>query len=1296
MDTEVPGSAEFVVSRLTIRGRLCPHNPKLASSTSSGVPSCLGFFYRKSNLILLLKTSCLCKTCYNTAVPNGYNAYCTPSEQFASRDPPGMDSGVQWWQFRPVGLEIYGLSDLIRLPLSTSSDDHQALELFAKQYRPFYMTLFHTLGKYVPKGLIDRDVNIASSQKNVPGEPGLGTTRQDKPATSEPADWYSTRPTTVGGSKPSSNPNLSSNTNRPPNLVSLASGVRSNQQVQSSSSVPAYVGRSSEQNDVRLASEMAAKPPQSFYIVNQRPLPDRTQLTAMKPKVSSTNIPGRFPTPASLKSPSQAAPTNERKDLQAPNHFSGNPASSSGAGPMSRFPPYTPLPQMELLSAEPNLNSKTSGSGVEISLLKRGSGSINQPKQSRAAATTQGAQISSQMPNLASKGSGMIRVPTFNPQKTPRNDGLFSMNDFRPSISTTSSNTLKQPTNRERLIPQNARLQAQVPFRGSQRDMLARSSMLRTAPDLARISGMGSRLDTRPNVVPSSLGRTFRGVPHSRFDGTQGSTRSFPHPKPHYEPGHGHKDRSNNESQERDEETRELKDELRSLEEDIELKEDVAKLNKDIDELDEALELRSEQGHAAEDLVDFPGDLPGRLEEPLISFDTPDHPLVENSDNLSRDNPDEFSTDSFKMRPFDENDESSIDKSESLQDPKDSLKSTVNTTTTDNRSRRLDEDSPDINDEARRHEGDNTSRDVADLAMGVLGGALLGDFLNEEKELEDPLLRDSTDKQDLFNDRILDHGEDPLQEQSGAEQDDDDPLPPRDLSQDGLYDIGDGLEVNGNGGTNLVHPNDEEEEESQATIFPQHCEDDDALTGNSGIFSSDEPAFSGFGEDENGDLGETERGWEFDQHEHENAALSSEMDHLFEERDSETVFDDQNIVFPEPDLGTEDRDLNEGNEFHNIFRDTAGQNEYENEARECEGLGDTFDEDEGQEGHEKDFGIFDGHDGLADDQLDPDNAFNKNDEDQDQAQMDAFMDPDTDLQLEDEIDHSQNPIEDEAAFGFGLDQIDAEDENLDDLIEPDDENNSVDLENPFAIDNEDDLEGDSPRFQSDDGELGDKDNNLECLDEIGDGNTFLDLDDGFERDKEGETFDFDPETEDPLAGHECDDGIFDNELKPESYDDPTANHDFDGDMEERGYESDPTIGDPLSDKFEDRTDNDDLTYNKDIYGAMEENDLGLEPNNDFSNDFENPLGNDELYEENSLDTNDDFDGLLPSDNLQNDVGDASAETYNDFDGAGMDFYDGGQLEDYGGDAEFAGTGVDYDEGENAGYGGGYVEGEVYE
>lgn len=162
-----PGGAEFVISRLTIRGRLCPHNPKLVTTTSAGTPSCLGFFFQVPNTILLLKTSCLCRLCYDNAVPSGYNVFSPPSGNPASPRSSDLKCGIQWWNFRSVGLEIYGIPESIRMPLNTSTDDHQALQLFSNQGQPFYMPLFHTLGKFVPKSLTERDLAKAHQYGNI-------------------------------------------------------------------------------------------------------------------------------------------------------------------------------------------------------------------------------------------------------------------------------------------------------------------------------------------------------------------------------------------------------------------------------------------------------------------------------------------------------------------------------------------------------------------------------------------------------------------------------------------------------------------------------------------------------------------------------------------------------------------------------------------------------------------------------------------------------------------------------------------------------------------------------------------------------------------------------------------------------------------------------------------------------------------------------------------------------------------------------------------------------------------------
>ena len=158
-----PGSAEFVVALLTIKSKMCPHNPKPRSYAQSAVPSCLGFLYRDSTVILLLKTSSLCKACYSKAVPDGYLILANSIQHSIGGHPSAREDSAQWWQFRLLGFESYLSFDTIRLPLQIPSEEHMALQLFLGQARPFYLPLFHTMGKLVPKSLVDTDNAIAST-----------------------------------------------------------------------------------------------------------------------------------------------------------------------------------------------------------------------------------------------------------------------------------------------------------------------------------------------------------------------------------------------------------------------------------------------------------------------------------------------------------------------------------------------------------------------------------------------------------------------------------------------------------------------------------------------------------------------------------------------------------------------------------------------------------------------------------------------------------------------------------------------------------------------------------------------------------------------------------------------------------------------------------------------------------------------------------------------------------------------------------------------------------------------------
>ena len=158
-----PGTAEFVIALLAIKGKMCPHNPKIRSFTQSAVPSCLGFFYRDSTVILLLKSSSLCKACYDKAVPQGFLVHASSIQQLGDGQLATQEDGLQWWQFRPLGFESSIFLDIIRLPLKISSAEHKALQPFVAQGRPFYLPFFHTMGRKIPKSLVDTDNAIAST-----------------------------------------------------------------------------------------------------------------------------------------------------------------------------------------------------------------------------------------------------------------------------------------------------------------------------------------------------------------------------------------------------------------------------------------------------------------------------------------------------------------------------------------------------------------------------------------------------------------------------------------------------------------------------------------------------------------------------------------------------------------------------------------------------------------------------------------------------------------------------------------------------------------------------------------------------------------------------------------------------------------------------------------------------------------------------------------------------------------------------------------------------------------------------
>jgi hypothetical protein len=75
-----PGSAEYLVTKLTARGNKCPHFPKITSGHKSGVPHRLGFFCTTAQGIACLETNRICMNCYDAAVPNGFNTWLAAEE----------------------------------------------------------------------------------------------------------------------------------------------------------------------------------------------------------------------------------------------------------------------------------------------------------------------------------------------------------------------------------------------------------------------------------------------------------------------------------------------------------------------------------------------------------------------------------------------------------------------------------------------------------------------------------------------------------------------------------------------------------------------------------------------------------------------------------------------------------------------------------------------------------------------------------------------------------------------------------------------------------------------------------------------------------------------------------------------------------------------------------------------------------------------------------------------------------------------------------------------------------------
>ena len=71
----IPGSAEYLSTKLTAPGPSCPHRGNRPSSGQAKYPTVLAFFHRDGASISYLETNRLCGSCLDAAVPSGFNVW---------------------------------------------------------------------------------------------------------------------------------------------------------------------------------------------------------------------------------------------------------------------------------------------------------------------------------------------------------------------------------------------------------------------------------------------------------------------------------------------------------------------------------------------------------------------------------------------------------------------------------------------------------------------------------------------------------------------------------------------------------------------------------------------------------------------------------------------------------------------------------------------------------------------------------------------------------------------------------------------------------------------------------------------------------------------------------------------------------------------------------------------------------------------------------------------------------------------------------------------------------------------
>ncbi|KAI1637567.1 hypothetical protein F4809DRAFT_604217 [Biscogniauxia mediterranea] len=198
MATPRPGPSEYLASLLVPPDYSCPHDNKMKSRE---IPARLGFFRDADGLITYIETGKLCQTCYDLAVPNGFNVWSTYYKPFAQPMPPElkeqfssrmMDS-EEWSQYYgqnatltrtphsgwaalrvpfnddyyppmiQAGTESNPDHEVQRLRMPVNAEAHETFRYLRELGQPYYIDQLHLVPPWNPKApnQIEEDRRVA-------------------------------------------------------------------------------------------------------------------------------------------------------------------------------------------------------------------------------------------------------------------------------------------------------------------------------------------------------------------------------------------------------------------------------------------------------------------------------------------------------------------------------------------------------------------------------------------------------------------------------------------------------------------------------------------------------------------------------------------------------------------------------------------------------------------------------------------------------------------------------------------------------------------------------------------------------------------------------------------------------------------------------------------------------------------------------------------------------------------------------------------------------------------------------